>query len=426
MDGDRVARRVRQLLAALLGLHLFCATSGFALDMSALRHGGVLRVGTAGDYAPFTLARGEQFQGFDVDLVARLARDLGARIEYVRFRWPDLSDDLRADRFDIAVSGVTVRPERALVGRYTRPYAVSGAVALIRTEDRARFPERGAFDRPDVRIVVNRGGYLEQVAHRLFPHAAVETVADNRALPERVLLGTADAALTDGLEARSWARKEFASVGPFTRDRKAIFVGPEAPELRQWIDGWLRQRERDGWLRGLRKRWFGDTMLAAASADREAVLTDIELRCRLMPMVAATKVAHALPFEDREQEQRVLDRARALARETGIDAGGAVRLFSTLIQAAKTIQVASGTDPHAFAPPLEQLRSAIADLDAHLIRQLRAAARTVKPAEWRAGVREGVQADNLSDAYKAAIAESLVTARTVSSSTAKPKAAPAR
>ena len=409
-SGDRSAKRVATLCAALLALHL-CGASSFALDTAAMPHGGVLRVGIAGDYAPFTLTHGEQLTGFDIDLVTRLARDLGARIEYVRFRWPELSTDLAANRFDLAVSGITVRPERMLVGRYTRPYAISGAVALIRTEDRARFPGPGTLDRPGVRIVVNRGGYLEHTAHQLFPHAAIEPVSDNRTLPDRVLDGTADAALSDSLEARTWARKEFATLGPFTRDRKAIFVRADSPQLAQWIDGWLRQRERDGWLRALRKRWFDDTMFAAAGADREAVLSDIELRCRLMPMVAATKVAQSLPIEDRQQEQRVLDRAQTLARESGVDAGRVVRLFSTLIQAAKAIQRASGTDPRALAPPLDQLRSAIGDLDAHLIRQLYAAARTVKPAEWRAGVREGVEAVGLDDALKAAVAESLVEAK---------------
>jgi cyclohexadienyl dehydratase len=402
----------RQWLAALAALALLPLVAA-AADLASWQHGAVLRVGTTGDYAPFSVAQGESLAGLDVDLMTRLAHDLGATVRFVRFRWPDLSDDLAQGKFDVVASGVTVRPERALVGRYTRPYANTGAVALVRTEDAARLTDRAAIDRTGVRIAVNRGGHLEQVARRLFPRATIEPVSDNSELPGRVLVGRADVALSDSAEARAWQRPELRTVGPFTRDRKALLVRKDAPELGQWIDTWLRDRERDGWLGARRKQWLGDAMFAAAGADREAVLCDIELRCQLMPMVAASKRASGVPIADPAQEQRVLDRVQVTARTTGIDAGEVARLFSALIRAAKAIQEASGTDPHAPAPPLDQLRSAISDIDTHLIRQLHFAARTVKPSEWRAGVREGVQVDNLSDALKADIAESLAHTRTL-------------
>jgi len=234
---------------AVVGSLLTLLASGPARagDLAALRQRGVLRVGTTGDYAPFSVAKGDAFSGFDVDVMDRLAHDLGVRVQYVRFRWPDLIGDLAADEFDVVASGITVRPERALVGRFTRPYAETGAVALIRREDRSRLADRAALDRQGVRIVVNRGGHLEQVARHLFRHATVEPLADNAKLVERVLLGTADAALSDTAEARVWERKELVTVGPFTRDRKALLVRGDAPELLQAIDGWLRQRERDRW-----------------------------------------------------------------------------------------------------------------------------------------------------------------------------------
>src|SRR5882724_3538783 len=47
----------------------------------------VLRVGTSGDYPPFSI----DGRGFDVDVARELGRSLGVRIEWVRFRWPDLA-----------------------------------------------------------------------------------------------------------------------------------------------------------------------------------------------------------------------------------------------------------------------------------------------------------------------------------------------
>ena len=70
----------------------------------------MLRVGTSGDYAPFSL----DGRGFDVDVADALAKHLGMRVEWVHFRWPELRSMIDAGRFDVAMSGVTWRPDRAV------------------------------------------------------------------------------------------------------------------------------------------------------------------------------------------------------------------------------------------------------------------------------------------------------------------------
>ena len=72
-----------------------------------------LRVGTSGDYAPFSLAEeGGPASGFDVTLARSYAKERGVEVEFVRFRWPELVRDLEAGRFDVAMSGITVAPRR--------------------------------------------------------------------------------------------------------------------------------------------------------------------------------------------------------------------------------------------------------------------------------------------------------------------------
>jgi cyclohexadienyl dehydratase len=382
-------------------------------DLENIRKSGVLRVGTSGDYPPFSRAEGGTFSGFDIELVTRLAKDLGVRVQYVRFRWPDLLQALTERRFDIAASGVTLRPERAIDARYARPYALAGATALIRREDAARFPDRVALDRAGVRIAVNRGGHLERVARRLFPLATIEPISENQKLPERVLGGTSDAALTDSAEVRSWARAELSTIGPFTRDRKAFLMRSDLPRLGEWIDEWLRERERDGWLARVREKWLGERVFHAAGADREAVLADVELRLGLMPAVGEAKRAAGLPIENPEQESLVLERARTRAHEVGISPEEVVHLLQALIHVSKRLQLSADSDARSFRGSLEQLRAAIARLDAHLIRQLRFAARTVKPDEWRAGLRETVDVAELSDSLRAYLAEAIAKTRTL-------------
>ena len=72
-----------------------------------------LRVGTSGDYPPFSSAQKESFQGFDIAVARAYAADRGLELEFVRFRWPQLLQRLDEGAFDLAMSGVTVRPERS-------------------------------------------------------------------------------------------------------------------------------------------------------------------------------------------------------------------------------------------------------------------------------------------------------------------------
>jgi cyclohexadienyl dehydratase len=67
----------------------------------------VLRVGTTGDYRPFsyTAANGAP-AGIDIDLARDLAGALGVRLELVPTSWPSLMDDLAGGRSDITPTGV--------------------------------------------------------------------------------------------------------------------------------------------------------------------------------------------------------------------------------------------------------------------------------------------------------------------------------
>jgi len=223
-------------------------------------------VGTSGDYPPFSLEREGRLEGLDVDVARRFARDSGRRLELVRFRWPELTRDLAAGRFELAMGGVTMRPERAVIGVFTRPIATAGAVVLAR--------ERLDPGVSGLRLGVNTGGHLERVAARLFPRALLVRTSDNRALGGLLESGAVEAILTDDAEADALAIPGAVRLGPFTRDHKA-YLGRD-PALVAELDAWLRAREIDGTLAELRARWLGP----ARGAPRSARASDDLLQIR--------------------------------------------------------------------------------------------------------------------------------------------------
>ncbi len=304
----------------------------------------VLRIGTSGDYAPFSL----DGAGFDVDVAELLSAELGMPIEWLRFRWPELARDVRENRFDVAMSGVTWRPERAVLGRMSLAVASGGPCLLGDPEPR--------------RLAVNRGGVLERWARRRFPEAEIDAVLDNRSLPARLESGDVDAIVTDSFELAHFRRPGFAERCEPPRDRKVYWIAPAAvATLGPAIDRFLREREPE--LELLRARHFGN---ARARAESDHLIDLIARRIALMPAVAAWKRRNDRPIADSAREELVLARVAEQVSAVGLEPGAALRLFELQIELARTVQArAPAVEPldleRELRPALLQLAERIVD-----------------------------------------------------------------
>jgi cyclohexadienyl dehydratase len=397
---DRVGRTLFHLAAAALAL-AGCARRAPDPPKCAAAALPVLRVATSGDYAPFSTERNGLPSGMDIEIAERLGRDLGMSIEVVHVAWPELAAATQRGDFDIAMGGVTMRADRALVGRYTRPYATVGAVALVREDDAARFASVEALDRAGVRIVVNAGGHLEAVARTRFPRAQISAVPDNRAVLPRLLAGTADAVVTDSAERRAWQRSDLRALAPFTLDHQAYLLPADHDALAAQVEAGIGAREVDGWLDSERVRWLGAAAsMDADAAGRESVAALIRLRLDLMPAVAAAKRAAGLPIEDRAQEARVIERVRGLSSNPDRTAA----VYEQLIAMAKAVEHATPAPDAAI--PLSALRDAIGRIDVVLVRALDSAPPSAS-ATWQATLQRVVAGPGVDDAALRQLSDAL-------------------
>ncbi len=309
--------RQRTLRTAVPILLALCVVGHASALRAEPPSGPVLRVGTSGDYAPFSL----EGRGFDVDVAERFAQETGMRIEWVPFRWPELGDAVAANRFDVAMSGVTWRPERALVGFMTQAVAAGGP-CLVGSAEPAR-------------IAVNRGGILERWVRESFPDVEVVAVDDNLSLPERLRSGEVEAFATDSFEVAHLAPEEgVARRCEPPRDRKVYWVAPaRVGDLGQVLDAWLDLNEAA--LDELRRTWLG----GAAPRDPVDHLVDLlARRLAFMPFVAAWKREHGLDIEDAAREASVLGEVESSARTLGLEVESTLELFRVQIELAKSIQ----------------------------------------------------------------------------------------
>lgn len=167
---------------------------------------GPLRVGTTGDYRPFSVLGDDgEFSGTDIDLVRAYSAARGREVVFVRTSWPTLMDDLEKGAFDIALSGITVTPERAAVARFSEPYARGSKVALIRCSEQERFKTLEDF--ATASLLVNPGGTNERFARRMFPNATFVVEPNNRRIPYRLRGGDSEAFFTDSIEAEVYVEE---------------------------------------------------------------------------------------------------------------------------------------------------------------------------------------------------------------------------
>src|SRR5262245_47633978 len=107
-----------------------------ARSLNAIEASRMLRVGLTGDYAPYSRrAPDGAFHGADVVMANALATSLGVALEIVPTTWKSMAADLQADRFDVAMGGVSVTPDRAAIGDFSITVLHDGKRPIVRCSD---------------------------------------------------------------------------------------------------------------------------------------------------------------------------------------------------------------------------------------------------------------------------------------------------
>jgi len=238
-DADRAA-----LLEALANIRYAAPPS-----VRRARAAGVFRVGTPADYAPFSVAGPQGVSGADIELARRLGNALSLRTIFVHTSWRTLIEDLRADRFDIAVGGISITPARAAIATFSIPVMRSGKTAIGRCADARRLGRFGSIDRESVTVVVNPGGTNETFAYARLHSARLVEHADNRTIFDEILTGRADVMFTDETEVAlaSHRHPELCRLlsESYEPADKAVLMARDAG-WGEVVDPWLHEQLRAG------------------------------------------------------------------------------------------------------------------------------------------------------------------------------------
>jgi cyclohexadienyl dehydratase len=256
-------RRLLSRLAAALVLATTAVHAQQASRLDEIIKRGSLRVGMTGDYLPFTSLDKvtQKFRGFDVDMAEQLGKALGVRVDYVQTAWPQLTRDFEADKFDIAMSGVSITLDRQKIGLFSSPIMRDGKTPIARCADAGRFGAIADIDRPDVRVIENPGGTNERFARANFHNAVIAIHADNVTIFDEIAHGGADLMITDASETR-YQQKLHPGVlcavhpdKPFNFAEKAYWLQRDGA-FKAFVDQWLHMAMEDGSFEKIYAAWF--------------------------------------------------------------------------------------------------------------------------------------------------------------------------
>lgn len=203
-----------------LGLALMLGTTAHAGPrLDRILDSKVLRVGTPGDYRPFAIKSDDgRFEGHDIDVVEAMAHELGVEIDYVQTSWPELMNDLQADKFDIAVGGITRNIARISKIKMLPGYAPFGKVALVRKDEASKYNSVDDLNQPSVHVIKNPGGTNEIFVLENLTQAEVSTHDKNAEIPALIAEGKGDVMITETYEALHYSKADSRLAARFIDD----------------------------------------------------------------------------------------------------------------------------------------------------------------------------------------------------------------
>lgn len=246
-----LAMAVAVTLALTLGRMAAAETS--RLDEIVER--GVVRVGTTGDYKPFTYLDKEtgEYEGIDIDMATSLAGALGVKLEFVPTTWGTIVTDLLEDKYDVAVGGISKKLGRQMQVFFTIPYMETGKAPITLKENVEKFQTLEQIDREGVTAIVNPGGTNEQFARDNLKKAKILVHDDNVTIFEQIVAGKADLMITDAVETlvQEQIHPELAAVNPdkpFTFTEFGYMLPRGDIVFKEWVDLWLHTALKTGEL----------------------------------------------------------------------------------------------------------------------------------------------------------------------------------
>lgn len=204
--------------------------------------------------------------GWEYDAIAELATRLNFTPVIENTSWDAMIAAVSAGQFDVGMTGITIREDRAELVDFTDPYMRSEMFMLVRA-DEERFADAAGFAADEALLVGAQPGTTP------FYVAVYEMLDGNEQNPRIKLFetfgasiqalsaGDVDLVLTDGTAGNGYVAANpdtFKLVGEALGSEDFGFILPKGSDLVAPLNAGIQSMKDDGTIDALNTKWFLD------------------------------------------------------------------------------------------------------------------------------------------------------------------------
>lgn len=252
---------------------LLLAAIGIAATGPVASHAAdVLKVGAYPTNPPFEYKNASgAFEGFEVDIVNEAAKRIGMTTDIADYGFQALFAGITSKRIDVAISSITITPERLKSLSFTQPYYDSDMGVAAKTGSDVK----GVADLKGKSIGVLSGSTGENWVKEHKDAGGFGDVKGYNTQQEMLLdlnNGRVDAVVSDipGMDYSFTKMKGMAVTERIkTGEQYGLMMSKDHPLLEK-LNGALSEMKKDGTLAAIHKKWFGSDAPAGSSTVTEA------------------------------------------------------------------------------------------------------------------------------------------------------------
>jgi len=227
----------------------------FGIASSAQAAALVVATDTA--FVPFEFKDGDKYVGFDIDMWDAIAKDLGLAYELRPMDFAGIIPALQTGQVDVALAGITIKPERQQVIDFSDGYYDSGFLLMVPADSAVK----DAVDLDGKALAVKTGTSASDYAEEHFKGTTLRKFPniDNAYLELRT--GRVDAAMHDTPNVLYYIKTagggQVKAVGEQLMAHQYGIGFPKGSELVAKVNTVLSAMKADGRYAAIYEKWFG-------------------------------------------------------------------------------------------------------------------------------------------------------------------------
>lgn len=248
-------------LAAAFAASVLAAPASAQSALQDILSGGVLKVGTTGDWNPMSVRdpATNSYVGYDIDVMTELATDLGVELEFVPTDWKTLVNGVVAGNYHMTGSA-SISPARMKAAGFSDSY-ISVEIFPFTTEDKVdRFSGWDSMNAGDVKVATTLGTTFEKLAKEWFPDAEITVVEAPARGYQEVLSGRSDVFITSNIEGATLVSKfpnlrQIETDGPRAPSPIAMLLPQNDQVWINYVNSWIELKKAQGFFERTAEKW---------------------------------------------------------------------------------------------------------------------------------------------------------------------------